>query len=87
MRLVVTGRVQGVGYRYFVVRQAERLGVVGWVRNREDGAVELEAEGEAAALGRLVEALWEGPALARVEGVERTERTARGEERRFSVVV
>ena len=43
--MVVTGRVQGVGYRYAVVMAARRIGAVGWVRNRYDGSVECEAQG------------------------------------------
>jgi len=70
LHLVIRGRVQGVGFRAFVVRCAEDLGVGGWVRNREDGAVEVEAEGSRAALERLLVALRRGPDGARVTGVE-----------------
>jgi len=65
-RLVVHGRVQGVAFRYFTQRTARRLGVVGWVRNREDGAVEAEASGPEAALEQFIEALRQGPPAARV---------------------
>ena len=70
VHVVVRGWVQGVGFRYFVVRRAEGLGVSGWVRNRPDGAVELEAEGARPALERLVEAARHGPAGARVVDVD-----------------
>ena len=66
----IRGQVQGVGFRYYVRNQAQRLGLAGWVRNRPDGAVELEAEGDPVALDRLVEALRQGPSLAAVEQVD-----------------
>ncbi len=65
----VHGRVQGVGYRYFIQAQAHRLGVKGWVRNRWDGGVELEAEGPRETLERFLEAVRQGPPTARVERV------------------
>jgi len=58
---IVSGRVQGVGYRWFVMRQANALGVAGWVRNRRDGTVEVWAEGREAALNELERALRKGP--------------------------
>ncbi|MCC6997311.1 MAG: acylphosphatase [Deltaproteobacteria bacterium] len=67
--LVVEGRVQGVYFRGSTEEVARRLGVRGWVRNRDDGAVELLAEGEPAALEALVEWCRRGPAGARVERV------------------
>ena len=69
VRVVVRGRVQGVGFRHFVLRRADAMGVTGWVRNRADGAVELEAEGDRPALEGLVEAVAEGPVGARVTSV------------------
>jgi acylphosphatase len=68
-RLHVNGLVQGVGYRQACLRQAIELGLSGWVRNREDGGVELEAEGLPAQLDAL--RLWceSGPPAARVSGV------------------
>jgi acylphosphatase len=70
LHLVIRGRVQGVGFRHFVSRQAGALGLSGWVRNRPDGAVEVEAEGPRAELERLVVALARGPTGARVTAVE-----------------
>ncbi len=67
VRVVVSGRVQGVGFRAFVIRRAGELGVAGWVRNRPDGAVEAEAFGREPELLRFVEALRVGPGHARVE--------------------
>jgi acylphosphatase len=66
---LVTGRVQGVGFRYFVVRKARTLGLAGRVRNEPDGTVRVIAEGPPAALDDLERALREGPAGARVSDV------------------
>ena len=68
-RYVITGRVQGVGYRLFVRDAGRREGLFGHVRNLPDGRVEVEAEGADDALGRFEAALWRGPALARVDDV------------------
>jgi len=67
--VVVTGRVQGVGFRFTTVDQARRLGVHGWVRNRADGSVEVEAEGDRASVEALVRFLHRGPAGAWVQDV------------------
>jgi acylphosphatase len=69
-RIMVSGRVQQVGYRDWTIRTAQRLGLTGWVRNLRDGRVEMLAEGDEAALGALVDACREGPPQARVEHVE-----------------
>lgn len=66
----VKGRVQGVGFRWFVLTRAGQLGVTGGVRNLSDGSVEVIAEGAPAALDLLREALAEGPSGAHVTGVE-----------------
>jgi acylphosphatase len=67
---VVHGDVQGVGFRYFLMREAQRLGLHGWVRNRDDGTVEFVAEGERADLERLRQAAERGPRTARVDSVD-----------------
>ncbi len=67
---LVSGRVQGVGYRAFVVRVALRVGVAGWVRNLDDGRVELEAQGAAECLAALEHSLATGPTHAEVVSVE-----------------
>jgi acylphosphatase len=77
-RFVVRGRVQGVGYRYFVLRQAEALGVSGFARNLADGAVEVMAEGSDAALVDFEARLREGPAFAEVASIERETGPDRG---------
>ena len=70
VRVLITGRVQGVGFRYFALHRATQLGLAGRVRNLPGGAVEVDAEGEREPLGRLVEALREGPRAARVDAVD-----------------
>ena len=70
VRVLVSGRVQGVGFRAFAQRQADRLGIDGWVRNLPDGRVEALAAGEETAVAAFVEALRRGPLIARVAGVE-----------------
>ncbi|MGH9230232.1 MAG: acylphosphatase [Acidimicrobiales bacterium] len=69
VRAVVAGRVQGVWFRESCRREAERLGVTGWVHNLRDGRVELEAQGGRAAVDALVAWAHEGPRLALVESV------------------
>src|SRR5438132_10550786 len=70
LHAIVRGDVQGVGFRYFVQRKAQQLGLRGWVRNNDDGTVELVAEGGRGELEQLKRALEEGPRLARVDRVE-----------------
>lgn len=70
LRGFVTGRVQGVGFRWFARRQAEAEGVRGFARNLADGRVEFLLQGEPAAVERVVDALRSGPSYARVSGVE-----------------
>lgn len=69
-RLRVTGRVQGVFFRAWTVETARGLGLAGWVRNRADGSVEIEAFGLVDALDALETACREGPSQARVDAVE-----------------
>jgi acylphosphatase len=66
----VSGRVQRIGFRYFVYDAACREGIAGWVRNLPDGSVEVAAEGDAEAIERFDLALRRGPAGARVDDVE-----------------
>jgi acylphosphatase len=67
---VVHGYVQGVGFRYFLMREAQRLRLRGWVRNRDDGTVEFTAEGSRADLERLLQSAERGPRMARVDRVD-----------------
>jgi acylphosphatase len=70
LHAVVRGNVQGVGFRYFIQRKARQLGLHGWVRNNDDGTVELVAEGPRPDLEQLKMAAEEGPRMARVQRVE-----------------
>jgi acylphosphatase len=81
---IVEGRVQGVGFRAFVMDRATTLRLSGWVRNRWDGTVELVAEGERAALEKLLSAARRGPPSAFVSNVKSEWGEATGEFTRFS---
>jgi acylphosphatase len=70
---MVRGRVQGVGFRWFVEREAHILGVAGWVRNNADGAVEVFAQGTRDQLSGLRSRLQQGPRAARVDAVEESD--------------
>ena len=72
-RFLVRGRVQGVGFRWFVEREAHILGIAGWVRNNPDSSVEVLAMGTSAQLVGLRSRLREGPRAARVDDVEESE--------------
>jgi acylphosphatase len=69
-RVIVNGRVQGVGFRFTIARAAQVRGVAGWVRNRRDGTVEAVFEGEPEAVDSLVRVCEDGPRGAAVERVE-----------------
>ena len=77
-RAEVHGRVQGVFFRASTVEEAERRGVAGWVANRDDGTVELVAEGEAEAVDGLLDWTRSGPSRADVDDVEVTEEEPQG---------
>ena len=72
-RYFVRGRVQGVGYRYFVERVAAELKLTGYTRNLDDGRVEVYAVGPASKLAEMNQRLWQGPQFADVRGVEEQE--------------
>jgi acylphosphatase len=75
---IVTGYVQGVGFRWFVMRRARSLGLTGWVRNLPDGSVEAWAEGDEEALTNLESLLRLGPSSSTVKFVETREARATG---------
>jgi acylphosphatase len=72
-RFLVRGRVQGVGFRWFVERQAHILGIAGWVRNNADGAVEVFAQGTREQINNLHSQLTQGPRAARVDAVDESD--------------
>jgi acylphosphatase len=72
-RFIVRGRVQGVGFRWFVEREAHMLGIAGWVRNNHDGSVEVSAQGTRDQLTGLHSRLREGPRAARVDAIDVTD--------------
>lgn len=73
VRIEVFGKVQGVGFRWFTRERARRWGLVGWVRNRRDGSVEIVTEGPASSIDGLIEMLRKGPPGASVTSIERSE--------------
>ncbi|MBE3561940.1 MAG: acylphosphatase [Ktedonobacteraceae bacterium] len=66
----IRGYVQGIGFRYFVIRKAQALGLRGYTRNKSDGSVEVVAQGSRSALERLLPLLWQGPPEAEVQDVQ-----------------
>ena len=85
LHCVVRGDVQGVGFRYFLIRRAQALGLSGWVQNRDDGTVEFVAEGSRRDLEQLERAAREGPRMARVSAVEASWSRAAGGLDRFDI--
>lgn len=73
VRWVVSGRVQGVGFRWYTMKAASRLGVVGWVRNLPDGTVEVVGAGPDEAIEQLDAAVRSGPSFSRVDHVDATD--------------
>lgn len=82
---VIHGFVQGVGFRFFVEREADRLRLDGWVANLADGSVEVVAEGPGDRLERLVAALWKGTGASAVSRVDVRHEPARGNLSGFTV--
>lgn len=81
----VSGRVQGVGFRYFVMRHARAEGLAGFVRNLADGRVEFLLSGETGAVARVLARIERGPSFARVTGVELREPGAAPADRDFVI--
>ena len=77
-RYIISGRVQGVGFRFFTEAAAMREGIDGWVRNLPDGRVEVAAEGDADAMDRFERSVRHGPPAARVDDVDVTENVPTG---------
>jgi acylphosphatase len=86
LQATVRGTVQGVGFRWFVVREAANLELTGWTRNEGDGSVTVLAEGPVGALGTLERRLWQGPPGAAVSAVDSVRTAATGEFVTFSIM-
>jgi acylphosphatase len=84
-RYMISGRVQGVGFRFFAQDAAARENIHGWVRNRSDGRVEVAAEGDADAMQRFEQALRHGPHGARVEQLDIEHTAPAGRDTGFSI--
>ncbi|MHB8656051.1 MAG: acylphosphatase [Terriglobia bacterium] len=82
---VISGRVQGVGYRYFAQRLAQEHGIFGYVKNLSNGSVEVYAIGNENTLDQFKRQLAEGPRSARVTGIEESEETVREKYGRFVI--
>ena len=85
VHIFVTGRVQGVGFRYFTIQEAQRSGVLGWVRNTHDGRVETVAEGTEEQLSEFIAAMHRGPNFAHVTNCEVSWMEAEGKFSQFRV--
>ena len=85
VHVLIDGRVQGVAYRFFAEKYAGSLGITGWVRNLEDGRVEVLAEGSAGDVATFLDRLKEGPRLARVERFDVRREPPTGEFRDFRI--
>jgi len=85
IRAIITGRVQGVAYRASTSRAARTLGITGWVKNRGDGGVELEAEGPDEQIAALLAWCEQGPPAAKVMNVAVIELAVSGGERQFEI--
>ncbi len=85
VHLFISGRVQGVGFRYNTRKKARNLGVSGWVKNLDDGRVEVVAEGDENKLESLIDFCHKGPLMAKVNNVEVSEEEPTGEFDDFNV--
>jgi len=70
VKLVISGRVQGVGFRYWVKKTAWELGIAGWVKNLSDGRVEAVFEGNEMLIKKIINECWQGPPLSKVDEVK-----------------
>ncbi len=85
LHTIIEGRVQGVGFRFFVLENAQQFGLTGWVRNSWDGSVEVTAEGERPLLEKLLATLYRGPRASFVTAVHTEWQPAKGEFAEFRV--
>ena len=84
-RYLISGRVQGVGFRWFVEREARAIGIGGWVRNTDGGTVEVLASGSEEQLGKLKKSLEQGPRAARVDEVQEIDEPQEAGESSFRI--
>ena len=87
VRLIVSGAVQGVGFRMFIDRKANELKLSGWVRNRIDGAVEIDAQGPETAIEELLRQAKKGPSRSIVTSIRKEEKEPDPNLDRFSVIM
>ncbi len=80
IKVLVSGRVQGVFYRAFVKQNAEQLGLSGWVKNRRDGRVAAEIEGNKEAIKKMLGLMRHGPSAARVDNIQTADMEEKGSE-------
>jgi len=73
VEFIVTGRVQGVGFRYYIYKKASEMGITGWVKNTVDGNVQVVAQGDESVLNTFIDYLYIGPPLARVDKISKVE--------------
>jgi len=85
-KIIVSGRVQGVGFRWFVFKEAQQAKVTGQVRNLSDGTVEIEIEGDKQAIKKLISKVQAGPAFSHVTNVQTKWQTYKGSYREFNIV-
>ena len=85
LKIIIAGQVQAVGFRYFVERMAEKLGLTGYVKNRDDNKVEVLVEGEEDKLKRLLALCQKGPVLSKVEEVKKRWMNFKGEFGSFEI--
>ncbi len=83
--IIISGRVQGVGFRYYVHQKANEMGIKGWVKNTIDGNVLVTAQGDEAEIGTFIDYLYVGPPLARVDRISKQKMDSLSDFNNFSV--
>jgi len=86
VHVLIKGRVQGVGFRYFAQDSALELGLFGWVRNLADGDVEAVAEGRSEDIETWIRRLHQGPSLSRIQAIQTTPQKSQGSFNTFSII-
>ena len=86
VHVVVSGEVQGIGYRAFIKRRAQSIGIIGWIRNLEDGNVEAVFQGESDIIEEIIAVCNRGPVFARVKNVQVFKEEPRDDLTNFSII-